>query len=78
MKSFEEICKDHPQQADDARAAIARAHELFAVLRELEMEPNDTWTYKKQVKEARAEYEKYYQAEITDSKNPIIQELNAQ
>src|SRR5687768_10793831 len=78
VKSFDEICNEHPEQADQARKALAHAHELNARLNELESRPNDTWVYKKAVKDARAEYDDFYKTEIRESRNPIIKELNAQ
>jgi hypothetical protein len=78
MKSFDEICNDHPEHADSARKAIAHAHELNNRINELERFPNDMWTYKKEVRDLRAEYNEFYKLEIIKSKNPIIQELYAQ
>ena len=78
MKSLNEICQEYPEHEVSARETIARAHELWAIVRGLEPAPNDTWTYKKEVKEARAEYEEFYKKQILESGNPIIKELNAQ
>jgi len=78
MKSFDEICNDHPEHADNARRAIAHAHELNNKINELERFYNETWAHKKEVRELREEYDNFYKSEIIESKNPIIQELYAQ
>jgi hypothetical protein len=78
MKSLNDLCNDYPEYADTARSALAHAHKLNDRINEMERFPNDMWTYKKEVRELRAEYNEFYKSEIIESKNPIIQELNVQ
>jgi hypothetical protein len=69
---------EHPEHEEHARKTLARVHALNNKINELERHPNNMWTYKKAVKEARQEYTDFYRSEIIESYNPIIQKLYAE